>query len=162
MFVARLQRNVPISQIVTILAFCMMAMSARADLVKPDPSIAPVEVVAIQLKALQFNDNPVPDFGIAQTWAFAHPRNRAATGPLPRFAAMIKGPSYAKMLNHSRHEISPVMVGPDMAQFDVLLETDGGKILLFQWGVEKVKSGEFAGSWMTVAVSMPRLAGQGS
>ena len=44
----------------------------------------------------------------------------------------------------------------------ILLETDGGKILLFQWGVEKVKSGEFAGSWMTVAVSMPRLAGQGS
>ena len=106
MFFARLQRNFPISQIVTILAFCMMTMSARADLVKPDPSIAPVEVVAIQLKALQFNDNPKPDFGIAQTWAFAHPRNRAATGPLPRFASMIKGPSYAKMLNHSRHEIS--------------------------------------------------------
>ena len=44
---------------------------------------------------------------------------------------MIKGPSYAKMLNHSRHEISPVMVGPDMAQFDVLLETDGGKFFCF-------------------------------
>ena len=58
MFFARLQRNFPISQIVTILAFCMMAMSARADIVKPDPSIAPMEVVAIQLKALQFNDNP--------------------------------------------------------------------------------------------------------
>ena len=162
MFFARIQRNFPIGHVVTILAFCMIAMSVRAELVKPDPSIAPVEVVAIQLKALQFNDNPEPDFGIAQTWAFAHPRNRAATGPLPRFAAMIKGPSYGKMLNHSRHEISPVMVGPDMAQFDVLLETDGGKILFFQWGVEKVKSGEFAGSWMTVAVSTPRLAGQGS
>ena len=37
MFFARLQRNFPISQIVTILAFCMMAMSARADIVKPDP-----------------------------------------------------------------------------------------------------------------------------
>ena len=107
MFFARIQRNFPIGQVVTILAFCMVAMSVRVDLVKPDPSIAPVEVVAIQLKALQFNDNPEPDFGIAQTWAFAHPRNRAATGPLPRFASMIKGPSYAKMLNHSRHEISP-------------------------------------------------------
>ncbi len=162
MIFARTKRNVFVIQVVTVLAFGMMAMSARADLVEPDPSIAPAEVVAIQLKALQFNDNPEPDFGIAQTWAFAHPRNRAATGPLPRFASMIKGPSYNMMLNHSRHEITPVLVGPDMAQFDVLLETDGGKILLFQWGVEKVTSGEFVGSWMTVAVSMPRLAGQGS
>ena len=58
-----------------------------------------------------------------------------------------------RMLNHSRHEISPVAVGPNIAQFDVLLETSG-EILLFQWGVEKVESGEFASSWMTVAVSM--------
>ena len=36
-----------------------------ADLVVPDPSIAPEEVVAIQMKALQFNDNPSPDFGCA-------------------------------------------------------------------------------------------------
>lgn len=162
MFFVRIKRNFSLIKIVPVLAFCMMAMSARADLVEPDPSIAPVEVVAIQLKALQFNDNPEPDFGIAQTWAFAHPRNRAVTGPLPRFASMIKGPSYSMMLNHSRHEIRPVTVGPDMAQFDVLLETYGGKILLFQWGVEKVASGEFTGSWMTVAVSMPRPAGQGS
>ena len=52
-----------------------------AELVVPDPSIAPEEVVAIQMKALQFNDNPTPDFGIEQTWNFAHPRNRAMTGP---------------------------------------------------------------------------------
>ena len=162
MLFARLKRKVSVRQVATILVFCVMSISASADLVKPDPSIAPAEVVAIQLKALQFNDNPEPDFGIAQTWAFAHPRNRSATGPLPRFKAMIKNPPYAEMLNHSRHEISPVLVGPNIAQFDVLLQTGGGKILLFQWGVEKVESGEFAGSWMTVAVSMPTLAGQGS
>ncbi len=158
----KFQSNFLIKLLVNIMSFCMMVVPAKADLVKPDPSITPVEVVAIQLKALQFNDSPQPDFGIVQTWAFAHPRNRATTGPLPRFASMIKGPSYNEMLNHSRHEISPVMVGPDIAQFDVLLETESGKILLFQWGVERVKTGKFAGSWMTVAVSMPRPAGQGS
>ena len=66
----------------------MMVFPAKADLVKPDPSIAPVEVVAIQLKALQFNDSPQPDFGIFQTWAFAQPRNRAVTGPLSRFSSI--------------------------------------------------------------------------
>ena len=66
-----------------LLSVLMLSLPSRAaDLVVPDPAIAPEEVVAIQMKALQFNDNPVPDFGIAQTWNFAHPRNRAVTGPL--------------------------------------------------------------------------------
>ncbi|MEC7485917.1 MAG: hypothetical protein VX570_04550, partial [Pseudomonadota bacterium] len=82
--------------VLTILLVMLFAggIARAADLVVPDPSIAPEEVVAIQMKALQFNDNPSPDFGIAQTWNFAHPRNRAMTGPLPRFANMLKGPAY--------------------------------------------------------------------
>ena len=64
MFFARSQIKLLIGQMVTVLAFCTIAMSARADLVKPDPAIAPVEVVAIQLKALQFNDNPEPDLAL--------------------------------------------------------------------------------------------------
>ena len=145
-----------------VLVTCLISLPVAADLVRPDPSIAPIEVVAIQLKALQYNDNPSPDFGIAQTWNFAHPRNRPVTGPLPRFAMMIKSPAYGSMLNHSRHEITAVAENATMARYDVLLETDTGQILLFQWGVEKVADGEFADCWMTTIVSAPRLAGQGS
>ena len=162
MFYARLQRNFSINLVVTILAFCMMAMSARADLVKPDPSIAPVEVVAIQLKALQFNDNPEPDFGIAQTWAFAHPRNRAMTGPLQRFATMLKGQGYNMMLYHASHQIVPANSGDGWRQFDVFMEAGNGKVLSFAWVVEKVTEGRYKDCWMTVAVSAPRPAGQGS
>ena len=50
----------------------------------PDPALSPAEVIAIQLSALQANDTPGPDAGIAQTFAFAHPDNRRVTGPLPR------------------------------------------------------------------------------
>ena len=141
----------------------MPGLAARAaDLVVPDPSIAPEEVVAIQMKALQFNDNPVPDFGIAQTWNFAHPRNRAMTGPLPRFAGMLKGPAYGQMLNHASHRIVPVPSDGDRVNFDVFMETSRGNVLFFNWAVELVKGGEFDNCWMTVAVSMPRPAGQGS
>lgn len=137
--------------------------SARAaDLVVPDPSIAAVEVVAIQLKALQFNDNPTQNFGILQTWNFAHPRNREMTGPLPRFAAMLTGRPYGTLLNHNSHQISPTLDEPTVKQFDVLMETKLGQVLLFQWTVEKVTSGEFADCWMTVGVSAPSPAGQGS
>jgi hypothetical protein len=114
------------------------------------------------MKALQFNDNPAPDFGIAQTWNFAHPRNRAMTGPLPRFASMLKGPGYGSMLNHASHRIVAVPGDDNRATFDVFMETSTGQVLLFNWAVELVEGGEFDNCWMTVAVSMPRLAGQGS
>lgn len=150
--------------VITALAsLFMLSIGVRAaELVVPDPSIAPEEVVAIQMKALQFNDNPKPDFGIEQTWNFAHPRNRAMTGPLPRFAGMLKGPAYGQMLNHASHRIVPVPSNENRATFDVFMETGGGKVLYFNWAVELVQGGEFDNCWMTVAVSMPRLAGQGS
>lgn len=142
---------------------CGAASHARAnDLVVPDPSIAAVEVVAIQLKALQFNDNPTKNFGILQTWNFAHPRNRAMTGPLPRFAQMLTGRPYGTLLNHNSHRISPTLDEVNIKQFDVLMETKLGQVLLFQWTVEKVADGEFADCWMTVGVSAPSPAGQGS
>ena len=149
--------------IAAIAGLVFVSFSARAaDLVVPDPSIAPEEVVAIQMKALQINDNPEPDFGIAQTWNFAHPRNRAMTGPLPRFAGMLKGPAYGQMLNHASHRIVPVPGDGDRVNFDVFMETSRGNVLYFNWAVELVKGGEFDNCWMTVAVSMPRPAGQGS
>jgi len=141
----------------------VLTTATRAsDLVVPDPSISPEEVVAIQMKALQFNDNPVPDFGIAQTWSFAHPRNRAMTGPLERFGMMLKGPAYGTMLNHASHRIVPVPGDGQTANFDVFMETAGGRLLYFSWSVELVSGGEYDNCWMTVAVSMPRDAGQQS
>ena len=146
-----------------LVAVLVLSLPARAaDLVVPDPSIAPEEVVAIQMKALQFNDNPVPDFGIAQTWSFAHPRNRAATGPLQRFAGMLKGAGYGMMLNHVSHRIEAQASDSTRANFDVFMETAQGRMLHFMWAVELVEGGEFDNCWMTVAVSMPRDAGQGS
>ena len=105
-------------------AVLLLSLPARAaDLVVPDPSIAPEEVVAIQMKALQFNDNPVSDFGIAQTWSFAHPRNRAATGPLQRFAGMLKGAGYGMMLNHVSHRIEAQASDSTRANFDAVSYT---------------------------------------
>ena len=59
------------------------------------PGYSPAEVIAIQLHGLQYNDTPQTDAGVNQTWEFAHPRNRAMTGWLSRFATMLKGPTMA-------------------------------------------------------------------
>ena len=151
------------------LVACLFSVAALADnLVRPDPSIVPVEVVAIQLMSLKNNDLVEADFGIRQTWNFAHPQNRKVTGPFPRFAMMLKGPGYDVLLNHKSHSIT---TGSNMAsgkksdgavwqQFDVLMETRRGEILYFSWVVQKVTAGQFKDCWMTVAVSSPRPAGQ--
>ena len=131
-------------------------------MVHPNPDIAPEEVIAIQLNGLQYNDTPEVDAGIRQTWAFAHPRNRAMTGPLTRFAAMLKGPGYAMMLNHKSHQIVPVNSGDGWWQFDVFMEASNREVLQFAWIVEKVNEGLYKDCWMTVAVSAPREVGQGS
>ena len=151
----------------TILGVFLMLLffstAARAaEMVYPNPDIAPAEVIAIQLNGLQYNDTPETDAGILQTWAFAHPRNKAMTGPLPRFAAMLKGPGYDRMLNHASHQIVLANSGGGWRQFDVFMEASNGKVLSFKWIVEKVTEGRYEDCWMTVAVSAPRPAGQGS
>ena len=144
---------------------CLSSVASLADnLVRPDPSIAPAEVVAIQLMSLKNNDLVETDFGIRQTWNFAHPQNRKVTGPYPRFAMMLKGPGFDVLLNHKSHSIKTgsntasgqTSDGAMWQQFDVLMETRRGEILYFSWVVQKVNSGQFKGCWMTVAVSPPQ------
>ena len=144
------------------------AAAYAGDLVRPDPSIAPLEVVAIQLMGLKNNDLVEPDFGIRQAWSFAHPKNRNFTGPFSRFTQMLKSPGYSVLLNHKSHEIrigsreSKGKTSNDETrrQFDVFMETARGNILHFSWIVEKVASGQFKDCWMTVSVSAPRPVGQ--
>ena len=145
-----------------ILSLCVSTTASTAELVYPNPDIAPAEVIAIQLNGLQHNDSPETDAGIRQTWAFAHPRNRAMTGPLKRFTTMLKGPGYDVMLNHASHEIVPANSGEGWRQFDVFMETENGAVMRFAWIVEKVTDGRYKNCWMTVAVSAPRPTGRGS
>ena len=145
---------------ITVPVLLLVAIPTIArDLLEPDPSLPPERVVKIQLQSLQRNDVPTPDAGIAQTWAFAHPDNKRVTGPLERFTQMIKGPSYRMLLGHREHTIEPVVRTGDSASFAVKIVTAAGRRVSYQWKLSKVRSGAFAGSWMTVNVSPPLRAG---
>ena len=98
---------------------------------QPNPKYSPREVVEIQLRALQQNDDPVPGAGIAQTWAFAHPNNRAITGPLAQFQQMIESANYRFLLGHVNHKIVLVVETAKMALFQVsIVSNSGGKYSL--------------------------------
>ena len=150
-------------KIILYLLLLTLSNPLYADMIKPDPSISPKEVISIQLIALQNNDLPFNDAGIEQTWEFAHPDNRAFTGPLDNFIRMLKNPSYVMMIDHLEHKIIPVQEQEMNSYYFVELTDSNGKKFGFEWTVEKVsQNGKFKDCWMTVGVSQPMPLSQAS
>ena len=140
----------------TIIFIILFSTSLLAELQKPTPDISPKDVVKIQLSSLMNNNQPYLNAGIEQTWEFAHPSNRAFTGPLQRFTKMMYAPSYAVMLDHKKHDILEVRLEDNKAYFFIELTALDGKMFGFKWTLEKVKDdGIFKDCWMTTAVSTP-------
>ena len=139
-----------------VLFFFLNISFLKADLLIPNNSILPAEVVEIQLVALMNNDKKFEDSGIEQTWNFAHPNNKKNTGPLPNFKMMIKGNSYQMLLNHISHTITELGSSDNWAQFEVVI-LDKEKIYhKFNWQVEKFTlDGPLQGCWLTIMVSNP-------
>ena len=139
-----------------VLFFFLNISFLKADLLTPNNSILPIEVIKIQLEALMNNDKKFEDSGIEQTWNFAHPNNKKNTGPLPNFKMMIKGNSYKMLLNHISHTIAELGSSDNWAQFEVVI-LDNEKIYhKFNWQVEKFTlEGPLQGCWLTTVVSNP-------
>ena len=147
--------------IILVISLFFSKISFADNLVKPSPDINPIDVVEVQLFALQSNDES--DFGIRQTWEFAHPRNKMATGPLPRFTSMIKTPAYSILLNNLKFETREIFNDGKTAGIAVRIEAKDNKAYTYMWTLEKItEEGPLKGIWMTSGVSSPRLLAEGS
>ena len=140
---------------VVLIFLCNISL-LKADLIIPNSSILPAEVIKIQLIGLMNNDKEFEDSGIEQTWNFAHPNNKKNTGPLPNFKMMIKGNSYQMLINHISHTVTELGSSDNWAQFEVII-LDKEKIYhKFNWQVEKfTMEGPLKGCWLTTIVSSP-------
>ena len=116
----------------------------------PSPALSASEVVAAQLAALRAEpqDGDGPGEGIRTAWSFASPGNRAATGPLERFAGMLRNPLYAGLLEHRAASLGPVAEAGDEAQQEVLVLTRDDRTEGYTW----VLSRSPAGCWLTDGV----------
>ena len=139
-----------------VIFFFLNISFLKADLLIPNNSILPAEVVKIQLVALKNNDKKFEDSGIEQTWNFAHPNNKENTGPLLNFKMMIKGNSYRMLLNHISHTITELGSSDNWVQFEVVI-LDKDKIYhKFNWQVEKFTlEGPLQDCWLTTVVTNP-------
>ncbi len=118
----------------------------------PDPGLAPDDVVGIVLRALQHNDDPVTDHGIAITFAFTSPENHDVTGPLERFRALVKSPAYRLMIGHSRAERGPVSVTADHARERVAITAANGDRAVYVFLLSRQELGSHKGCWMADGV----------
>ena len=134
---------------------------SSANLIKPNTSLQPFDVLMIQLNSLKNNNTPYKDAGIEQTWEFAHPNNKAMTGPLDKFKKMIYSESYKILISHQSAEITILKETENISVYKVTVLTKNKKKYYYIWQVEKVLSeGKLKNCWMTSSVSSPKYLGE--
>jgi hypothetical protein len=115
----------------------------------PDPSYEPGRVVELQLGALASNDEPVEDAGIKTTYNFASPANRRVTGPLDRFARMVRRPKYAPMIDHVEAVAGPTEHDGDWAERKVTVTGPRDRTVTYVFGLSLQDGGPLDGCWLT-------------
>ena len=123
----------------------------------PDPALSPAQVIRIQLEALRHNDER--DRGIAVAFRFASPANRANTGPLSRFVAMIESGPYALMLSFRDATYGPVETVANQARQRVTL-TGTRASMTYWFYLSRQSEAPYEDCWMTDAVYIERPTGQ--
>ena len=131
------------------------------NLIKPNISLKPFDVLEIQLNSLQRNNIPFTDAGIEQVWKFAHPNNKKITGPIEKFKKMIYSKNYKMLIGHENSEITILSENDDISIYKVYILSNDKKKYSYIWQVEKVQQqGEFMNCWMTTNVSSPEFLGE--
>ncbi len=121
----------------------------------PSPSLDAADVVLAQLAALQrepYEGDPPPGEGLAVAWEFASPGNREATGPLPRFASMLRNDAYRGLLGHRAVQLGPVLEDGSQAQVEVLVVTAEDTTQGYTWVLGRQVRPPYTGCWMTDGV----------
>ena len=99
--------------------------------------------------------------GSNASFRFASPSNKTATGPLEKFAQIVKSPAYSPMLNNVSSSIVGSDVEGDKAKVAVKVFGATGRQVTYIFVLSKQSEGEFSNCWMTDAV-MPLDGGEDS
>jgi len=144
-----------------IIFFFLFTNISNAGLIKPNSDLKAFEVLKIQLNSLKNNNTPYKDAGIEQTWEFAHPLNKAATGPLKKFKKMIYSDSYKILIKHENNKIIILKESINKFVFKVYILSEDKKKYYYIWQIEKVeREGNLKNCWMTTGVSDPIYLGE--
>jgi len=145
----------------SIFLFFLFTNISSAELIKPNSRLEPFDVLMIQLNSLKNNNTPYKDAGIEQTWNFAHPINKASTGPLEKFKKMIYSESYKILISHENNQATILKETVNKLVYKVYVLSEDKKKYYYIWQIEKVEiEGKLKDCWMTTAVSEPIYLGE--
>jgi hypothetical protein len=119
---------------------------------EPNPALSPLEVVQIQVEAMQANDDPTPDSGIRTAFRFASPSNRESTGPLARFIELVKNPQYRALLDAQQVEYGETDIQGETAMQPVMVINTEGEPVVYLFALSRQAEAPYEDCWMTDAV----------
>lgn len=118
---------------------------------RPNPDLSPLEVVKIQLDALQNNDLMPNDEGIRFAFRFTSPMNREALGSLDEFIKLLKHQVYREIIGFERAELDKMRIDGLTARQNVHLIRHDDMVSFF-FVLSRQLREPFTGCWMTDAV----------
>ena len=120
----------------------------------PAPDLTPTDVVLAQLDGLRREprEGSGAGEGVQRVWELASPGNQAATGPVGRFADMLRSTQYAALLEHRTAQLGPLVQRGDEAQQEVLVLGADDRTVGFTWVLGRQARGPHAGCWLTEGV----------
>jgi hypothetical protein len=118
--------------------------------VMPDPTLSPEKVVETQLAGLA--DQNANGIGILQCFCFASPANRAATGPLDRFGAMVRQGEFACLTNPQATLVGATRISGPLARLLVTVVGQDQQLRAFTFILSRQTAEPFKDCWMTEAV----------
>jgi len=124
--------------------------SQLVDTPMPSPNLSPKQVVHLQLEALQEND--AKDSGIAISFNFASPGNKAYTGTFKKYRSLFINPLYEPMLNFRAYRDYATETRKNEVQHIVLLTDKKGKKIAYLFALSKQKKAPYQNCWMTDSI----------
>lgn len=128
-----------------------IAHTSKWTYLKPDKTLSPRQVIAIQLSALQQNDPT--DSGVITLFNFSSPSNRAYLGPLRHFRLMVREPEYRPILNFKSYKTGQLVIYGKHAYQLVLVESAEGRQEAFMFILTKQRGGSYKDCWMTEGIA---------
>lgn len=120
----------------------------------------PREVVSTQVAALaECQTNPD---ALRQVYTLAAPANKAVTGPIQRFAAMLVNPTYRPLVERRHAIVGQAVVHEPWATVMVTTIDHEHGVRVFHFYLERQTEGPDAGCWMTFGVKAEQVPSQSS
>ncbi len=118
---------------------------------KPDKALGPREVIRIQMRALQENDQH--DSGIITVFNFSSPKNKRKIGSINSFRLTVRDPGYRSILNFKSYKTGQLVITDNKAYQLVVVEGHDGTENAYLFILAKQDKGNYKGCWMTEGIA---------